>query len=322
MPITFGTAKKLLSKYVGSGGKCPSSSDADLFTIKTLQRLLYSGTYGSTRKFTFNAVHGVITAPFELETPLKVKVDGKVGTVWNRWFEYYSTGDLQNCRPAQDALFEEPNESPVIYDLPTCGSRICTVGTCDEAADAHLIIQGKDATGRQVYTYHQGEQVSGEVVRICKGQQICTNTVFATVEHVIKTRTNGYVQLFGMNSQTGVSRFLADYSPVEENPSYRRFRVDSRYCPHMYAKISVLGRIRLRNSYTDNDIIPFDNLFAIETAGQEINKSYNDDYQGTQAKAVQLQGLITQENDFKRPNNGQPIEAYPPLSPGAIKNIV
>jgi hypothetical protein len=118
--------------------------------------------------------------------------------------------------------------------------------------------------------------------------------------------------------------FLSDYSPIEEKPSYRRFRLTSRICPNHHGsyKVSVLGRIRLKPAYSDNDYIPFDNLLALSTAGQVINSNYNNDMQTASAKDTFLQEVIAKENEYKRVQNGQPVEFYQPLSAGAIKNII
>ncbi len=114
---------------------------------------------------------------------------------------------------------------------------------------------------------------------------------------------------------------MSDYSPVEERPSYRRFRIVNRSCPSV-ARISVLGRIRLKPAYSDSDIIPFDNLYSIEVAGQAINAEHNGDLQTSRAKDGFMQELITRESEYKRTGGGQPIECFKPLSGGSIKNIV
>jgi hypothetical protein len=158
--------------------------------------MLYSGAHGNLRKFCFNAVKGCFTAPFELETPLKLKIDGEVGTVWSKWMEFYNYGEMEGCVPAADSLLEEPNRYPTVYELPAGGARVGALATACEDDSAHLIVQGLDASGREVVTNHGGNQIVGEYLRLRKGILRYTQVTFGKITSVKKSVTNGYVQLF------------------------------------------------------------------------------------------------------------------------------
>lgn len=320
MSLTYGQVKKILSRYVGTSGSCGDSADLDLFCKKIFQQLLWSGTHGSIRKYCFCAVKGCITLPYELETPLKVRVDNGIGTVWNKFFEFYHVHDMEGCIPAANALHEEPNPYCTVYDLPNSLCRVGVIGTAQEADDANIIISGTDASGREIFTDHEGTKVSGEYLRIRKGELRYTNVAFAKITSVKKSVTNGYVQLVWFRPETGDKGFLSDYTPFEESPEYRRFKLTTR-CDHT-AKVSILGRIRLKDKYGDNEKVPFDNILAIELAGQAANSSFNDDEQMSAAKEKHLENVINKEAVYKKPNVGSPLEMYIPLSGAAIKNIV
>jgi hypothetical protein len=321
MSLTFGQAKDILAQYQGKGGKLPTADQVNTFVIKVLQYMLFSGASNSERTFTFHAVNGVITAPYELETPLKVRIDGRIGNVGNKWFDYRSGNDMvgSGCLEAQDVLIEDPNYYCTAYDLPAGGARIGILGTASEPEGSYVIVSGTDATGREVFTNHRGGQVAGEYLEIRKGQITWSNVSFATVDGIVKTRTLGYTPLYWKVGE--VKGFLSDYSPVEEVPSYRRFRIQVPNCPAL-AKVSVLGRIRLKSFYADTDRIPFDNLYAIEVAGQQVNLNYNDQIEAAVQKDNFLQSLIGREATYKKQNNGQPLEVFHPLSAGTIKGIV
>lgn len=322
MPITWGEAKGLISQYAGRGGQCPTSERINTFVRQVLEYMLISGEYGNLRKFCFNAIKGCFTVPYELEVPLKIKFDGDVGTVWDKWFEWHNTKQLDGeCFAFQEAAFEDPNYYPTVYDLPSVGACVGVVGVCNEADDAHLIVQGVDTTGREVFTVHKGEKVSGEYLTITKGELRYTTTVFSKITGILKTKTNGYTPLYWVRPDQGVKGFLSDYTPLEEKPSYRRYRIKSPKCGNS-VKVSVLGRIRLKSAYADTDYIPFDSLYTLELAAQAVNANYNNDTATAGAKDKMMQDLITRNNEYKRVQNGQPIEVFYPLSPGIIKNIV
>lgn len=321
MPITFGDARTTLARYAGRGGKCPNSKEVDLFVKKVLQHMLFKGSYGNLRKYCFCAVKGCITLPYELETPIKVKIDGKVGTVWDKWNEYYNIGEMEGCVPASEAMYEEPNRFATVYDLPSGGARVGVLATASEATDAHVIVCGRDTTGREVITNHEGNQITGEYLKVMKGQLRYTQVTFGAITSIQKTTTNGYVQLFWVNPTLHTKGFLADYSPSEELPSYRRFKLTSPNCPAT-AQVSILGRIRLKDNYADNDVLPFDNLYALELAGQSINANFNDNPDMAAAKDKFMQDSIISETEYKRVAPGNPIDIMYLTSAGAVKNIV
>lgn len=322
MSLTFGQAKKLLAQYQGKGGKKPTDADLDQFTIKTLQYLLITGSPNSERTFELYAVNGWFTAPYELETPLKVQVNGRVGTVQSKWFEFKSGNDFTkgSCYE-NNVIFEDANVYYTAYDLPASGAYIGVVGTVCEDDDAQIIIQGQDLTGREIITNHKGAEISGELLTIKKSTLVRTNVKFANITGIIKTRTKGYVQLHWTDVEGKIKGFLADYSPVEETPSYRRFQLRVSNCPSI-AKIRVLGRTRIKPSYAENDRIPFDNLLAIEVAGQAINSNYNKEMDVAIGKNNFLESIVNKEAVHKRPSNGNPLEVFHDTSPGTIKGIV
>lgn len=323
MPITFGQAREVLAKYADTAGKNSSSEDVATFVRTVLDYMLNSGAYGSMRRFTFQAVNGVITVPYELETPEKIKIDNDVGTVKDRWFEWYPSHDgiLKDCYSAEESLTEDPNYYPTVYDLPVGGSCVAVIGTTFEDDDAHVLVQGKDVTGREIFTDYKGEQITGIRLDIKRGQAIYSPIVFGEITAVIKTRTKGYVQLVAYDKNTQKKTFLSDYSPFEELPRYRRFRL-KKPC-NSVAKVTILGRIRLKDYYSDADIIPFDNRYALTVAASAIQAQANDNMQLAAAKDNTMMELLSRENATKRIQNGKPLEVSPITSPGgSIRSII
>lgn len=323
MAILWGRAKEILSRYVGTGGACSDNPAVESFTREVLEYLLISGEYGNEHKFAFCAQNGCITVPYELETPLKVKIDGKIGTVWDRWFEFHQTRYLDDCQPAGTALIEDPNYYPIVYSMPAGGARFGVVGTCTEDECSHVIVKGVDPTGREIVTTHKGVQVVGEYVSIRRAPELrYTTCMFSRIDAVVKTPTNGYVQAYWINPGAGTKGFLADYSPLETVPQYRRFTLTEACFRQCIAKVEVLGRIRLKQAYADNDLIPFDNILALNLAGQTVNSYYNHSPDLAVASDRALTTVIDKENAHKKIKNGNPIEVFLPTSGGSVRNII
>ncbi len=318
--ITYAEAKKILSKYQGTAGKCPDDADTEIFIKQVLQYLLLHGTHGNERKFTLCAENGCITLPRELETPLKIKINGQIGSVWSRWFEYQSGNEiLDGCHCDAKALLTEANRYPTVYDIPSCGAYVGVTAVCEEDCDAHIIVKGTDLTGREIFTVHDGEQITGEYLSIVKGQISKSTVKFGKIKEIYKTQTKGYVTLLAIDECNTSRKFLSDYDPYETTPNYQRARILFQECPAV-ASVSILGRIRLKDHYSDEDQLPFDNIYLMSVAGQTINAMYNSDVQVAVAKDNYAQGLIEKEGNYKKVNNGAPIEVFKPLSGGAITN--
>lgn len=314
MALLFGEVRKILAQYAGRGGKAASSEDVRLFVHEVLQHMLFTGAYGSYRTFKFTAIRGVITLPAEIETPLKIKIGAQVGSVWDKWFDFNGKFDLEHDASclAGNALREDANEYPTVYDLPPNGSTVGVQCECNEAEDAQLIVSGKDVHGREIHTSHKGERIAGEVLSIKAGNLQISQQTFKLITAVKKSKTKGYVELYWVNRVADKKGFLSSYSPFETVPSYRRVRLQTP-CPE-FVRVEILARIRLKSFYADSERIPFDNVVLIKTAAQSRNAANNSDNQSAQFKDGYLQDLSTRENVYKNPNTGTPVAVGGPTA--------
>ena len=319
--LTYSEVKQLISKYAQGGGKCPKDAEVDMFVRTVMKYLLNKGPAGSERTFLFYAKDGCLTLPYELETPLKVKMGGQVGQVWSKWFEYRSMANDNGCLLAEEALQMTGIESPTIYDLPTGGAFVGALATCQEDADAHVIIKGFDVTGREVFTNHKGEKIVGEYLSLKKGSIRRTSVQFGAITEVFKTTTKGYVNLLWVSPDQLTKGFLADYSPVEETPSYRKAKLKFSNLRGVQ-EVSIIGRIRLKNYYADNDVVPFDNPYALQLAAKAIQSDYNNQIDAAVARNNILDTIVEQEQNYKRPNTGQPLDMMVAKSGGAIRRTI
>jgi len=322
MALTFGEIKEIVAPYAGRTGKCPDDEETAKFARIVMENLLYSGSHAGLRRLNILAAKGCISLPPEVEVPLKARIDHRVANIWNKWFSFHSVNeDIENrCRPAGEVLIEDGDFTPLAYPLPPSGSLIGVMGICDEGPDASVIIQGKDPTGREVYTIFRGEELTGEKIGICKGVIKYGQVCFAQIDAVLKTKTNGYVSLFSVCPQTNERTLLADYTPLEEKPLYRKFRVVSRSCGPI-AHVSMLCRVRLKDNYHTNDITFFENNLAVLLAAQRIQAEVNNDSQVAGYKTAALADMLEKESSYKK-INGNPIDVFFPLSGGSIKNLI
>lgn len=320
MQLTYGEAKKVLAEYAGKAGKCASSQEVDFFCRTVFQYLLTSGESNSLRKYCFHAVDGCFTAPPDIETILKARIDGEVANIWDRWFEWYNSSALNDCGPQANAIYEEPSYFATAYDIPRGGSRIGVLGMCKESEDAFLVVKGRDKVGNEIVTVHKGNQVVGEHLSI-KETIRYTTVLFGSITGIVKSKTNGYVQLYAVDHKGRPTKLLSAYSPLEETPGYKRFRLTMDGCPRL-AKVSVLARVRVKENYADNDLIPFDNIYVLQMGGQHVQANYGNQMEVAKAKDSFIQELVGRDASYKKPSSGQPFDMHKVTSPGSIKNIV
>lgn len=318
MFLTFGKARKLVAQYAGRGGLSSDSPEVHDFLIEVMQYILHQGQYGNVKKFCLYAVDGCFTVPYEIEVPLELKIDNDVGKVWNKWFEFNDANPLSDCVPADLAVYEDPNYYPTVHSLGK-PSRVGVIGTCSEDNGKEVIVQGVAESGREIFTTHQGEQISGEVITIERGKIKHTTTVFEKITSITKPETVGYVQLIGIEDATNKRNFLSEYTPLETVPSYRRYRL-THPCSSP-CKVTMLARIRVKDRYADNDRIFFDNILNLKTAAQVIYNMNNKNVDSAAAYDNALQTNVERENKFKKPHSNNPIRMNPITAGSSVKNI-
>lgn len=320
--LTFLDVRRLVADYASRGGACADTKTVELFARQVLEYIMLNGAYGSIRRFSFLAQQGCISLPYELETPLQVKIDRQVGSVWNQWMTLSSVqGDLTGCLDAHNVLEPLPNPAFTAFDLPPGGSVVGVLGTCQEEAETYIIVQGKDPTGREIVTTYKGEQIVGEKFPIKKNVMGYGQVKFGEITGIIKTPTKGYVQIWAVEPNTKQSQFLGDYSPLDEKPSYKKVRITGCSCSSL-VEVVVQGRIRLKGKYVDNDIVPFDSMNTIIFAAQKLQAENNNNVQVANYKGGVLKDMIENEAAYKRVNPGTPVNTFRGTSGGAVKGIV
>jgi len=322
MSLTFGKAKEICQPYCGASGKAFDSKELHDFTIKALQYLLITGSPGGEKLFDINTGKGFFTAPYELETPLKLLVNGRVGNAVNKWFEFRSKPT--NCDrflECADLIIENTDTFYTAYDGPEefqVGVKATQSGECGKI----FIASGQDASGREVFTNHRGATISGELLEIPENNATIkwTNVYFTKLTGITKDPTNGYLSCYWRDRKGNIG-YLSDYAPVEEVPSYRRFQLNIPTCPE-YSKISIIARTRLKESYANNDRVPFDNYYNLEIAAQQIQSQLSKQPELASQQHKFLTELVELENTHKKLNNGLPIEQFFFTSGGTIQGIV
>jgi hypothetical protein len=323
MIITLGQAKEFLAEYAGKKGKCAPSETTRLFVMEVVQQLLHRGANGNLRKWCFHLCDGCFTAPSDMEVPLRVKIDGYPNQVWSKWYEFYDVHSVEcESKSFKPGLYEEPNTFFTIYDLPTTGARIAPIPLEEEGEDAYIIIQGEDVNGRDVFTYSNGVHIHGEKLPISREKPVFSRTVFSKITGIEKSRTCNHVRLYWQTHEGDrvLSRgLLSEYRPNDLNPSYKRFRVPEARCD-CCVKVEVIGRVKLLDSYHDNDVLPITNIGAMRSMAMTIQSERTNNIQEANFHNSRVGQAIEDENQYHK--TGQdPFDFILFNSPGGNENL-
>lgn len=325
MIITFADAKKFLARYAGKAGSCKDDSVVDLFVKSVIQELLNRGANGNLRKWQFQTQNGMVTLPPDLQLPTHIRIDGPCGgqaaNVYDKFYEFYEEATLTECCPWEKGAVEEINTFFTQFDIPLCGARILAVPRCCEDADAHLVIQGKDKSHKDVWMPRKNEaKGKGEYLSISKEDSHYTAATFTTITGIEKTITKDYVRLYWYVPSTGAKGLLVDLRPNETRPSFRRARILGVDC-NTPTKVTVLGRVRFYDNYVDSDVIPITSLRALKLMAQTLQAEDNDNVQVASYKGQRVTDVIDNENRYNRTPQAS-VNFEPETSPSSIKNLI
>lgn len=321
MALTFREFREIVAPFSGrAGGLCASSPKVAVFARDVMHLLLFNGASEAIREVKLIACDGLISLPPEVEVPLKAKVNYNSIEVRDHAATFHSqSANCDSWPAAERVLAEDGNRTPLDHAFPKCGAFIAVQAHCQEE-NCFVQVQGKDISGREVYTMFRGEHVTGVKFELEKGKIKYSDVEFGEITSVQKSETSGYVSAFAVSAQTQkILRFVADWSPSEINPSRRRCRLVATGCPNP-AEISVLCRIRLKDRYSDGEITLFDNSIAIMLAAQRLQAEKNNDLQTANYKNQAVQDMLDHETGYKK-KPGTPADIYFPMSGGSVKNI-
>lgn len=272
-------AKEFLAEFAGESGGCPDDPKTGLFVAEVVQRMLHRGANGAYRKWCFTTCDGCITLPWELETPVRYKIDGQTCNVWDHWFEFHEAAagecDPDHCKSEGwvEGLYIEPWYYPTVFELPCGGAHVYASGRRPEDCDSHIIVQGLDSTGKPIYVPHKDEQILGEYLPIRHNKPQHSECRFHKITGVYSTQTTDYKRLYWHTPENGKSGLLVELRPEETVPQYRRVKIKlpacSEPCCH---KVEILGRVRDPQFKYDNEILPVTSLPALKTTAKLIQE--------------------------------------------------
>lgn len=327
MGVRFGKIKKALCKYAGVSGVCESTPEAHDFAIEVLRDYLAAGGEGTGlakwQVYTKNSEW--IPLPADLDVIVKVKIDEQSALVADHWFEFFDSPtdcDMRDCKPL--GVQPEVATYPTLYDIPRCAPGYVLseggMGCPESCKDSYFIVQGLDEKGQDIYTYHNNKLIHGEYLNISSHQVFRSTKKFSKITGVVKSDTKGYAKLHYQASKEAPLSLLGMYAPTENVGAFKRARIlgVSDSCCH---KITILGRVKVREWYADDDVVPVSDIGTLRLLAQSKQSVDNNNLQAADFKYRLTKDKIESTNSYARVSENS-FDIIHVSAPGAIKTII
>jgi hypothetical protein len=261
-----------------------------------------TGWFGSWAKVVFNvsAADPYITLPSIFARIGGMDVCKFPVRIQNQWYEFLEAGiGLQNETNRKCGTLEafDRGTYPTAYDL-TATNKLIRIYTTDarDVGKRVLFSQAKDQNGNGIYSTDGLQTVDGFYLTL--GAVSVTSafivTAFAAVE---KPNTFGDITVYQVDATTGEESLLARYTPDENNPSYRRYYIQSLprecCCPgNGTVQITAMCKYEYRPVNRTTDQVLIQNIPALIAEVESIRYGSMDTTQAQQLAELKHQRAI------------------------------
>lgn len=247
------------------------------------ERYINSGKWnGMVQKVRILVTNEYITLPRHLLSALAYNFEkGRcrwVGIIRNYWYDYqphncgnrlydptlwggwgYSYEGLTDLGDGFVTYADSPYDS---YYL-----KFVTEDPTDAGRTIH--VKGVDPDHHPIWTDDGSVTYEGLKVELVNGAVTTTQAFGRQIDFLEKAVTQGYVQLFAVDTVSGEETQLGVYQPGETNICYRRYRLPCRYAGRIDA-VSIIAKLRYVPAVAPTDEIWPANLGALRNGLQAL----------------------------------------------------
>lgn len=324
--ITFGALVTRLSRYAGRSGLAETSDEAKNFTLEVLEEYLNSGgEKGGVSKWLVKVSNGYFTMPADLAVPLKIRAGCESGIVHSEWYEFYDFATKEECDCPSDVGLSfqvETNPFPTVFDIPPCGAHVvatmeipCPLTVKGDDVP-HVTIQGTSG-GKDVWTVYKDRQIHGERIDLLSDKMVRSATLFDRITQVTISKTTGRKSLWAQFPGADNLQFLSYYDPNQTIGRFKRAKVSGLNGQEV---VTILGRVQVRENYSDNDIVPVTNMSAIIRLAKSRQSEENNNLEAAAFSMQRAEKNINDANEYKRTGQDDPFDVIAVTAPSGIQN--
>lgn len=222
MRLTWANAKTFLARYAASGA-CSTDPRVLERLNEARERLMKKpqNWKGKLQRFVFCINKACLTLPREIETIEGAAICNVPMRMRSPWYEVLEGGPgvIDPCRGGCDyhRAFVDRGEGFVTFADLCTPRNIKIYADVAESSGARLLLQGFDDNGNRVRTFDTvtNAYVDGEYVGINNATPQVSNTVFSSLDGIVKPETNGFVRIYAFTA--GTAGTPANVSTTVEN---------------------------------------------------------------------------------------------------------
>lgn len=336
MIFTLGDAIPFVSRFVGSGGSCPSSQVVKDRINEAIRRLLEIADWKNTQQpITVQTFNNTLTLPYQFEAARLLLIDGVPRRIFNRGYSYMEGGPGaydHNGTGAGD-LVDLGNGYPTLFDLPKYDPDVPYYLIAGGTDSGSLTVWGRDTQMKEVvnssgisgYTLPISNWADGVEGNFDFGFSSLAEIQFRTIDSIkLPEGRKDHVSLFAYNPDNHYMVFLAKYAPQETRPDYRRYQIRGMDCKDRDGDatcVNVLAKSRYVPAVRDDDVLLIQHLDAIKSMVISIREENAGDVQGSvlwEQRALQM--LNNQLVDQHRGEHSI-LQMHDPLAVGRIPRV-
>lgn len=279
--------EEIADHVAGHGVDISCSTEAENAALKVFnesQRLLMNrGDFdGTDREIKMQIRGGCITLDRRIETIKQYQICGKPGRIWNDHFKYLQQHNVSHTNWITGATLEDAGDHFALFNDLTLPMHIMACSDRPECEGAELTVYGSDCKGREVRRHWTG--TNGFSIPIVEqngspsytGDDEYSSGQVTRIEALKKSRTNGYVYVYGYIPGGSSPVWLVTLAPDETNSRHRRYRVpgvDSNKVLEMTANVS----LRWVKQYP-GDVALIQNIDAFILMARALNARDDNEY--------------------------------------------
>lgn len=314
------------NELITATGNCNNSSEFAEYINNATERLMYRGDWpGTELPILISVKRGVVTFPRQVGTVRKINVTKRYVPVWNDSYAFMPWNWKGNAPwlswidPLVPALTQYGTSCT--FDQPPTNDCVLQISGISDDDGAILTFFGVDPSGNALRT-DNGDGTWSDGIQM-QSSALTTGTVLVKfISRAIKPKTQGSINLYSLDTITGVQTPLAVYDPGETNPSFAQYNLHANCCRTNVTWSAVaLVKLKFIPVSVDTDMILIPNLHALALfikgmrfadAGDRINAL---SYQADAVKELNLQ-LADNSPEEQTPIQINPFGSAPPWRSG------
>lgn len=274
-------------------GLLPSDPKVMALTNRSQEELKNLGIWvGTIAEAIVCTAQRCFTLPYELESAIEVTVADHLTDISNGWYRVVNPGLYVDPEQWSDDVLVDRGEVPTFYDICT-PSTLRVVTEIPEDAGKTAWFSGISSNAI-VYANPGTGYVEGETVAIptAQGGAAATTHSFDVVNKIKKSKTRGYIRIYGVPVNGSAIALLAILSPQQTEARFRRYSYPNLPLPGdgSTTRMRITGFKRFIPVSCNTDEMYIGNASAVALQAQKIRKTIQNipDAQNYEKMAVEL----------------------------------